>query len=898
MIEMPDQKLEGFFIEAMALSTEEREQFLQSVCQKDKELGLQLQWLVDNYLSFDDHMEKPVPHVDLCTDTPTLVATAIGSEPLPPYQGQRVIGPYKTARLIACGGMGQVYKASHTGSKQEVALKLIHGNTSSVEFCERFQKEYKILALMNHSNIAQLYNSGVSPQGEAYYAMEYVHGQTITQYCLGQEYSLNDSLTLMLQVCDGVAHAHQRSVVHRDLKPSNILVTEKEGEPLVKIIDFGIGKILDTQMTENFQTRKGSILGTPAYMSPEQLTGDPAQVDTRTDVYSLGVLLYQILTGRLPYKRDRALKQHQWHEYMVQVRDKIPHLPSARLQAGAELVSDEQRARQMKRKARLIRKELDWIVMRALEKDKERRYRSVLELRDDLDAYLNGRPVSAKPPGLFYMWSKFVVGHKVLFLTLSFVLLSLSAGLGLAVRESRLAHAAEIQARQAQMETQRVNNQLRVAQDFLHKILSAADPKQMGHDTRVVDLLDQARSELDNVTSQHMRTESLITLGNTYFTVGRYNDAVALLEEAHDLLVHSDNDLALARTRFSLGKALLRKDPKRASSFLQQATTWYQEHLGERHPQTLDALATFAMAQRKIKNLDLAESSFHRALTLQKEVLGLKHPQTLRSIMGLANVFMSQGRIDEAYARYQTVLDLQSEYLGSKHPETLATKHNIANILLNKDIKTGRKLALETLKHREEVLGKNHPLTLGSLTLTGRYALKSGQKDQAIGIFYNALSMRLDSPHVVQDQIIRSCNFLAKALNGSSESDLSILILEDTLALIRKEGTQGNSNESKILHNLGHMLRTQGQHEMAFRYLSEALSYRENLNNKTHIIITRFTLAETLEDLGRFDEAGDYYCSAWELAKESQDRFLNIIERHYRKFLKRKREGNFSKVSQ
>src|SRR5215472_14727055 len=327
------------------------------------------------------------------------------------------IGPYRLLQMIGEGGMGEVWLTEQkTPLHRTVALKLIKAGMDTKVVVARFESERQALALMDHPNIARVFDAGSTAEGKPFFVMEYVPGLPITEYCDKHRLTVNERLALLMQVCDGVQHAHQKAIIHRDSKPSNVLVVEQDGKPVPKIIDFGLAKATAQRLTDKTMfTELGMMVGTPEYMSPEQLDQREQNIDTRTDVYSLGVILYQLLVGVLPFDA-KGLRATGLEAILRVVREQEPLKPSTKIRA----MGDASKAFAEKRKespnsfARRLQGELDWITMKALEKDRNRRYGSAAEFADDIRRYLEDRPITARPASASYQLRKFALRHKTL----------------------------------------------------------------------------------------------------------------------------------------------------------------------------------------------------------------------------------------------------------------------------------------------------------------------------------------------------------------------------------------------------------------------------------------------------------------------------------------------------
>ena len=325
------------------------------------------------------------------------------------------IGPYRLVHMLGVGGMGEVWRAEQTAPfHRTVALKLIKVGMDTRAVVARFESERQALALMEHPNIAKVFDAGATPEGRPFFVMEYVPGLPITTYCDNHRLTIKERLALFTQVCDGVQHAHQKAIIHRDLKPSNVLVGEFDQKPVPKIIDFGLAKATGPRLSQaTMYTEVGGVVGTPDYMSPEQADSAERNIDTRTDVYSLGVILYELLVGALPFS-SREMGGAGTPAMLQKMRAQEPTLPSSKLKSLGESSEDSAAKRQEQPQAlrRHLRGELDWITMKALEKDRTRRYGSPSELAADINRYMKNEPVLAGQPSTMYRAGKFVQRHR------------------------------------------------------------------------------------------------------------------------------------------------------------------------------------------------------------------------------------------------------------------------------------------------------------------------------------------------------------------------------------------------------------------------------------------------------------------------------------------------------
>ncbi|MHC4217102.1 MAG: serine/threonine protein kinase [Planctomycetota bacterium] len=441
-------RMEELFDAAVDLPPEQRHAFLQQACAGDVNLLRHVQRL----LGF---AERDIGVVGLDDASRDAAGTVIKREPGLTEAPGTQIGPYRIVRLIGEGGFGAVYEAEQEQPvRRRVALKIIKLGMDTRQVIARFEAERQALALMDHAGIARVFEAGATETGRPYFVMELVEGVAITEHCNRTHLSPRERLELFMLVCDAVQHAHQKGIIHRDLKPSNILVTDRDGEPIPKVIDFGIAKATRQRLTEKtLCTESGQLIGTPAYMSPEQAETGDTDIDTRSDIYSLGALLYELLTGTTPFDAQ-TFERLPYPEIQRIIREQDPPTPSTRVSGLGEDLVDVARERNLEAGSlpRLLRGDLDWIVMRSLDKDRDRRYPTTSELAADIGRYLHHEPVLAGPPGAAYRIRKFARRHRVAVFSAAGITLALTIGVagvvwGLvrALRAERIARLMEIQ---------------------------------------------------------------------------------------------------------------------------------------------------------------------------------------------------------------------------------------------------------------------------------------------------------------------------------------------------------------------------------------------------------------------------------------------------------------------
>ncbi len=452
---------EILFHQAVAQPAQERAAFLDAACAGDEALHRRVEALLLAHETPGSFLQAPAVQLSETTDSKLRADGDPNAEyePAPGEESGRVIGPYKLLEQIGEGGMGTVWMAEQTEPvRRKVALKIIKAGMDSRQVLIRFEAERQALALMDHPNIARVLDAGTTPEGRPYFAMELVKGEAITKYCDEQRLTPRQRLELFVPVCQAIQHAHQKGIIHRDVKPSNVLVASYDGRPVVKVIDFGIAKATGQQLTERtLITEVGAVVGTLEYMSPEQAEARQLDIDTRSDIYSLGVLLYELLTGTTPLERKR-LKMAALLEVLRLIREEEPPRPSSRLSTTEELPAiAANRGMEPKRLSGLMRGELDWIVMKALDKDRNRRYETANGFAADVQRYLNDEPVQACPPSRWYRFRKFARRNMAVLTTAGLVAVALLLGTGVSVWQAvqaTQARDAVTQSRKTERQTQ------------------------------------------------------------------------------------------------------------------------------------------------------------------------------------------------------------------------------------------------------------------------------------------------------------------------------------------------------------------------------------------------------------------------------------------------------------
>ncbi len=817
----------------------------------------------------DDELLREVMSLLEADETGHSLLDAVGIEAITPIEiaspeGQR-IGNYRIIRQIGSGGMGAVYLAERADGEfdQQVALKLIKRGMDSEEILGRFHSERQILARLQHPNIAQLFDGGISDDGLSYFTLEYVDGIPIDVYCNSHRLTIEDRLRLFRSVCEAVQYAQENLVVHRDLKPSNILVTS---DGSVKLLDFGIAKVLvgsSREVEARLLTQTGLRVMTPQYASPEQIRSEP--VTTATDVYSLGVILYELLTGHRPYR----LAGYAIQDIEAAVCSIEPEKPSSvvlkpvprgkgvtqTLEPPDEV--SEARSTQPKKLRRRLSGDLDTICLKALKKEPHRRYSSAGDLLGDVNRYLAGQPIKARPDTLRYRTRKFVARHRasVAFSALIVaVIVSLVAFYTTKLTQERDRARTEA-AKAAQVAS------------FLTGIFELVDPAQTeGEKVTARELLDRGAARLDNELAEQPEIQATVmnVVGNVYMSLGLFESARPLFERSLHIResLTGDNSREIAEGHRNMAIFFYENgDYATAEGYYSEALDRGRAIFGEKDPFVASILNDLASSLRHQGKYDSAEVVYHEALVLRKESLGEEHTDVAHSLNHLGRLYHNMGRIDEAEPLLRQALVMRRKLLHKSHPEVMASVGALAALLREKgQYSEAKKLYDEAFAAFEHTYGLQHPYTAGIVNNLALTYCSLGDYEKSEELHRQALELHKQVYPPGHHKISYPYIGLGAVYSAQGEYVEAESMYRQALELTEPNFAADHPRIAEIKSLLGGCLCELGRFEEAERVLLESYtSQKETYSNKDKR--TRDTLQRLVElytDWDKPDEAATY----------------------------------------
>jgi eukaryotic-like serine/threonine-protein kinase len=838
-------KEEELFATASVLPASERVHYLKRACGED----------IDRFNRLRSLLEK--------LDS---AARFVNEDSSVSRDGVEQIGPYKIVQELGEGGCGVAYLAEQSAPiKRHVALKVIKPGMDTKAVIARFEAERQALAMMDHPNVAKVLDAGATSAGRPYFVMEVVRGIRITDYCNQSRFSVRERLSLFIQVCQAIQHAHLKGIIHRDIKPSNVLITMHDGVPIAKVIDFGIAKAMQGRLTDNtVHTVLEQFIGTPAYVSPEQTNPGSADIDTRSDIYSLGVLLYELVTGHTPFETTEMVSGGL-EGLRQRIREAEPLTPSQRLEAltSEELARAAAQCRgSATRLMKEIRRDLDWIVMRCLEKERDRRYQTANDVVLDLQRYLRHEPVLACSPSLAYRIRKFARRQRVMFAA------SL-AGIAFVLSTVAFAVITSLQAQRIAAERERAEQQGAVAERvsrFMVQIFDAAQPfTSFGRDISARDLLDEAGRRIGSELSEQpeVRARLLAAIGQSYTRMGHPDRAVAFLEESlriqrglpsvNDALVggivteiaiamrdagrleesdrYFSEALEISRrteNQRTEGYALLlaelgrlehlRGSTKQSFAHFNAALELMRTVKGPRHPEVGALLAEIAGVLMWYDDFEGAEAAARQAVAIYSAMPPL-YPDRVMSEYFLGEVLLYKGRVEEAAAIFERALAAQRQIYGSTNRVVLDTVASLADVhLARNDVAEAERLI------REELKTYGHPSDhtyseIGNLqTILAKIVIKQAKFAEAERLLRETLDLLVASMPPDHQYIASAEHYLGEALLAQAKYAEAEAILIAAMARWKRSEAPA-WRWARSASALGEVLYLQGRTQEAKAYL-------------------------------------------------------------------------------
>lgn len=801
---------------ALELTKEERDTYIQEQCKGDKQLIEKIttfieaieqsdtEGFLEDLSNYQQQLAQDILNEDIQKKDAALIGTTIDS--------------YEVIDLIGHGGMGSVFLAKRADDtyEQQVAFKVLRRGLHTPSNVARFKRERQILAKLNHPNIAQLLDGGLTPEGLPYLVMEYVEGKSLYEYCNQHSFSIEERIQLLRSICRAVQHAHKNAIIHRDLKPSNILVTE-EGE--VKILDFGIAKLLEPEDPEQplYQTQTGARLLTFSYASPEQI--ENGTITTATDIYTLGIVFHELLCGAHPFD----LEGKKLTEIENVIRTKSPSTPCKRfLQLPDDIRQKEAKYRHTNPTSlsQKLKGDLDAIVQKALRKEPEERYDSIEQFLEDLRRYKQSRPIIARKDTLRYKAKKFIKRHQSgLAATMGFIFLIVSFVGIYTWRITQERNRARLQAEKAE-ETS----------EFLVNLFSASNPTEThGETVPVKSILEEGLNQIDQLGEQpEVQSQMLHTMGRVYTNLGEYDRAEMLLERALDIQTKINGELntEVASIYNDLGGLHQKaQEARQAEPYYAKALDIRKKILGPNDIQYAETLSDLGALMRYKENLDSAEVLYNRALEIRQNNLTPNHPDIANSLNNLGVLEKSKGNLETARQFYQEALKIRQNHFGNVHPKVANIKNNLAVLYRTLGMfNLAETYYTETLEIRKKIYGKNHPLTAQSLNNFAGFLVDRGNYDQAETHYRQALKVRkklLGASHI---QTGTAYNNLANALFEKAQLDSAEHAYRNAMDIYASSLGENHRYVGIVKSNLAKTLTAKNNLEAADEVFKEALS--------------------------------------------------------------------------
>jgi eukaryotic-like serine/threonine-protein kinase len=845
----------ALFEAALSLDPEQRSAFLDRAC-TDSSLRQEVEELLHADAAAGSFLRDPVSGLRAADNG---------------HASQATIGPYTLLEMIGQGGMGEVWLAEQRQPvRRRVAIKLIKVGMDTKEVVARFGSERQALALMDHPAIAKVFDAGSTPEGRPYFVMEYVPGLPITEYCDKHKLAIRQRLELFTRVCDGVQHAHQKAIIHRDLKPSNILVSEVDGKPSPRIIDFGVAKAIAQKLSDRtMYTQVGMVIGTLGYISPEQTDSGGEDIDTRTDVYSLGAVLYELLSGALPFD----LRKAAYDEVLRRLREEDAPKPSTRIRTPGEesAVAARNRGGDPSAVARQLQGEPDAIALKALERERARRYASASELAADIERYLRHEPVTAHAPSAVYRARKYIRRHRLgVAMATAGVLLLVAFAIAQTVG---LEHVA----RERDRATRERDRADRISQ-FMTGMFKVSNPSEArGNTITAREILDSGEKEIDDglKNEPELQARMMYTMAETYEGLGLESRAQPLLERALESQrrVLGPEHPDTLRSMGTLARVVGDEGHYAEAEKLQRETLEIRRRvLGPEHPDTLASMNLLAGILVYNRHEEEAEKLLRETLEIRRRVLGPEHRDTLASMSLLAYALEGEGRCTESEKLFRETIDSQRHVLGPEHPDTLLSISNlVATLEQENHFGEAERLSREALQIQRRVLGPEHPDTLYSMANLACALMEKGSYAEAENLQRDALEAQRRVVGPEHSDTIDSMQSLAKILIAETRYRDAEDLSRETLAINSRLHRPENAESLESAIGLGETLIYEGRYAEAEGVIHETLDIgRRVLGPQNPVTLTALEdEALVLSHERRYDDAKDLYRKAIQTAEKT-----------------------------
>jgi tetratricopeptide (TPR) repeat protein len=830
------ERIKNLLHEAMQLTPEQRARFLDEACPDDDPCRAE----IDSLLLADAEARSSFLQSAPADESGDWEIGAAGAL----LAGDLFEERFQLIEKLGEGGMGQVWLARQIAPvRRQVALKLIKAGMYDESVVLRFRSERQSLAMMDHPAIAKVFEAGATAQGQPYFVMEYVPGVSITKYCDEQRLAIPARLELFIQACEGVQHAHQKAIVHRDLKPANILVLSVDGKPVPRIIDFGLAKATTPRtMGEQEFTRLGQFLGTPGYMSPEQTDPEGQDIDTRTDVYSLGVVLYVLLSGYQPFDVTFG-KRPPLDVLLRRLREDEAPPPSAKLAVDRDSSAAVAAARgtEPKHLARLLRGDLDWITMKALERDRARRYGTPSELAADLKRHLNYEPVLARPAAAAYRVRKYVRRHRIT--------VGIAAGLIVLLTAFSLLQGLELRRTtqerdRANLERDRANRERDRATritDFMTNMFKVSDPSEArGNSVSAREILDKASAEMGTGLARDAEVQSqmLNVMASTYLNLGLYSRAHELTTRALDAraTLHGPKDPSTLESMTQLGWILDREGhDTEAETLERQALADERRLLGPEAPLTLETMDHLSVIEEDQGRYGDAETLARQVMQTAARTLGAENNLTLGATNHFALALMQQARYVEAEAQYIKLIEVDRRVLGPDHPQTLAAMISLAvTVDAQHRVAEAEQLYREVLTVQQRVLGPEHQYTVLTMENLAASLTDAGHLAEGEKLNRQALAIRLRTLGAEHPDTLTTEMNLADVLMKEDRVEEAEKLQRDTLAVQQRVQGPQNPNTLVSQSNLASTLIRERRYEEAEKLASDSWNIQRRTLGPEH----------------------------------------------------------------